>query len=132
MKAQELRVGNWVSITPFGKNNDIQINEKEFADLIIFKTFHRIEPIPLTEEWLLNFGFVGNYHKHFQVENEHYFIYLTLSDNNEKFIVDLRNYYDYPDNMSDYDSINLPLYCQHVHQLQNIYYSLTGEELCTK
>ena len=127
MKAQELRIWNWVSITPFGKNNDIQINEKEFADLIIFKTFHRIEPIPLTEDWLFRFGFelindLGDqkYYKH-----KKYRSFIVGFDHQDIT-------FEFGYGLNIYTLIYDEKHFRSVHQLQNLYYALTGEELCTK
>jgi len=53
MKASELRIGNWVNYD--GRNCTIQ----EPTDLVDADEF---EPIPLTEEWLLNFGFEKEEH----------------------------------------------------------------------
>jgi len=71
-----------------------------------------LSPIPLTEELLLKFGFVfGNNHG----------FYVLLEDNSKG---------DY-----NYDNVLFVLQyygddtCKYVHQLQNIYFALTGEEL---
>ena len=72
-----------------------------------------VEPIPLTKEWLLKFGFK---YKEMYYESE----YLTAL--NDCFIVVERVtgffYVDAPNNEIKY-----------VHQLQNLYFALTGEEL---
>jgi hypothetical protein len=68
-------------------------------------------PIQLTEEWLLKFGFekIGTY---FKINNE----FEILTDNGR--------YYYY---------INLDrLYLNSIHQLQNLFYCLCGEELTFK
>ena len=65
-----------------------------------------LKPIPLTEEWLLKFGF--------RESNKYLFKYkLGLKKRGD-------NYF--------YDNISI----KHVHQLQNLYFALTGEELTLK
>lgn len=107
MKAKELRIGNLVLkegvIHPIGFYDF----ENGGANFVV----DDYQPIPLTEEWLLKFGFEKN-------EEEIIFEGLKLwwSDN---------------DGMKSYYHINseLLIYIDHVHQLQNLYFALTGEEL---
>lgn len=110
IRENELRVGNWVLSPTEGEvqiENGWQIDEGE-----------EVEPIPLTEEWLLKFGYftqngawgtiaVKGYHK-----NTHQ---LDLFGN--AWVHDREGY------MVDLD---------YVHQLQNLYFALTGEELTIK
>jgi hypothetical protein len=114
MKANELRIGNYVY--PFDDIN--LVSEKIiFRDAIKlnakdFKNTNHLEQIPLTEEWLLKFGF-----KH---SGNGFFIHtkslLELSNiGNEYFL-------------SGFKGVSLnKIY--HVHQLQNLYFALTNEEL---
>ncbi len=105
MKATELRIGNYY----YGcsrKQLEIvtgqTIAQRESGELPCMKG------VPLTEEWLLKFGFekIGTY---FKINNE----FEILTDNGR--------YYYY---------INLDrLYLNSIHQLQNLYFALTGEEL---
>ena len=85
---------------------------------------HRIEVLPLTEQWLLKLGFTKPKHSN--------------------------DFYDYPKNYSIefwkkesslviwpedihggsvMDRIDIP--CEYVHQLQNLIFAITGEELTT-
>jgi hypothetical protein len=114
MKA-ELRIGNWVY--PFDDINlvdsknilrdCIQVQPKDFEN-----TTH-LEPIPLTEEWLERFGFENR--------NRDYF--------KGSFCV------QYADRIFDHNNIFFFGYngnsieIKYVHQLQNLYFALTGEEL---
>jgi hypothetical protein len=126
MKASELRIGNWLlnpysnepekveSIRPVhALNTDYEVNE-DHPDLL--------KPIPLTEEWLLKFGF--------GLSDEHECGHNT----NEAFGF----YYDWhfkrlrlEAGTADIADVYL-LHIQYVHQLQNLYFGLTGEELTIK
>ncbi len=130
MEAKELRIGNIVSYN----NKAIKVNN--ILDFAINMTFHsisgdrdeeilieEIEPIPLTEEILLKIGF----EKSFNVgcsEKDHNVYYWS---GKISLTIDLElssgNY--------NYDSTPVdgaePL--KYVHQLQNLYHALTGEEL---
>jgi len=73
------------------------------------------KPIPLTEEWLVRFGF---YVFKYQEDN---FGWIKNGVNISKYF----NFVLMYPNGDYYDSIKI----QHVHQLQNLYCALTGEEL---
>lgn len=70
-------------------------------------------PIPITEEWLLKFGF------------ENYLTYWHLYHDDICFDIS-RNFH------FQIEEYNYPFKLQYVHQLQNLYFSLTGEELKIK
>ena len=71
-----------------------------------------INPIPLTEEWLKDLGFVaGN---------------LPVFEG----YVKIRFMFNSPPLVLDIDNHRMPLHhVKYVHQLQNLYYALTSEEL---
>jgi len=75
------------------------------------------QPIPLTEEWLLNFGF-----KH--IRDNWYNTHVNGNTFNVYVFKDLRYRVEIVS-----QSIGVFKY---VHQLQNLYFALTGEELKTK
>lgn len=55
MKANELRIGNWIH-DPIHNEDDVQLSDTMFcAFLSDWKD--ELKPIPLTEEWLLKLGF---------------------------------------------------------------------------
>ena len=115
MKANELRIGNWVAI-----------NERQFqTNLDGIKTAHRLDPIPLTEEWLERFGFN-------QFDESDFFI--PLDSDKSLILMNVRGYW-YPRIQQEAEmshqyiqEVNLN-YVKHVHQLQNLYFALTREEL---
>lgn len=140
MKASELRCGNIVTI-----NNPkyypefieyeckvIGVEEKEHTSfpeskhtvklqygLNTYNQFEEfIEPIPLTEEWLLRFGYTQN---------------KTAADmfEDETRLNIWRSPNDFNGFIADWDALTLRA-IEFVHQLQNLYFSLTGEELTLK
>ena len=115
MKATELRIGNLVQ---YHWNNKMK-NVSVYPDLIKALQFENslYEPIPLTEEWLLKFGFEF-------YEGEKTF----FNDSYERNRVRL-NYREDKKIFYWEDRNNMEL--KYVHQLQNLYFALTGEELET-
>lgn len=114
MKAAELRIGNWIQSS---SNKEYQINlswyecckdSTEGRDIQL-DTF----PIPLTEEWLIKFGFELN------------------SNNNWSHWNFGLNFYKDGD-FFESDQLPIFIYLQYVHQLQNLYFAITGEELTIK
>jgi hypothetical protein len=114
MKAAELRVGNLL-LNPYS-------DEPEIVDRIKRSTALNTEwevneehpdffkPIPLTEEWLLKFGFRDN--------TLAYEIYKQVGDAG----------YSLVDDVGDGSIWYVPP-VKYVHQLQNLYFALTGTEL---
>ena len=119
MKANELRVNVWVYDTQDKKTIQItDLNAWRIAE-----DYNYFEPIPLTEEWLVRFGFEKS-------DKYGYF----LSPHKESFsdscftrLCFFLEEMDFIVNSNDYDGWNV--HCEYVHQLQNIYVALTGEEL---
>jgi hypothetical protein len=116
MKSSELRIGN---ITSMGVVCSIEDNFFRVLDSEgdTFKnTWADIQPIPLTEEWLLKFGFIK--------KNGYGFIKKDLAGN-IFYSVETKEHF-----MFQYHDLRIKI--KHVHQLQNIYFALTGEELIFK
>lgn len=131
MKASELRIGNLIQLNP-SRNwvgttfndpikiesiSELGINYSNYPEMGV--SWDSLEdskyvPIPITEDWLLKFGFIGSkYWKHhkllfsIQKYSNGYYVVLT-DDEDDSFKID------------------------HIHQLQNLYFALTGEELQIK
>ena len=119
MKANELRIGNWVMVFPV--KNPQQVCDVMFdsvnTECVFGQHYGEVDPIPLTEEWLLKFGF--------ELINEpnkrYHYGRLCLQFCKSRLYPSGRTFFN---NWAILD--NLP---EHVHQLQNLYFSLTGEEL---
>jgi hypothetical protein len=120
MKAEELRIGNLVLI-PYNKSNKQEgFYEATISKIGDFGSYIKpedYEPILLTEEWLLKFGFEWKQIKDLssytlpKLELYHY------SSNNNKI------FFEYADGEVE---------LKYVHQLQNLYWVLCGEELTIK
>ena len=121
LTANELRIGNYLNYQ--GKiikvegihNRTIYHSDRQF-DQVGVEKYITFEPIPLTDEWLLKFGF-GKSDEHEYGSNEHDLFGFYYDYHFNKF------YLDTPE-----DNIYIP-FIKYVHQLQNIYFSLTNTEL---
>lgn len=125
MKANELRIGNYVMFQ--GLNRPFRVS---IIDTTETETETKAMPIPLTEDWLLKFGFDKS-------DND---LYKLLLMKNDDFQSDLWarsesglkisltcSQGDYPEQTTfTFD------YLKYVHQLQNLYFALTGRELIIK
>lgn len=112
MKSSEVRIGNYY--LEFG----VELKQVEFLrkDTVIID----FNPIPLTEEWLLKFGFELLCRK-----STNGFKNTIFSMRNPSWsLMELDKGYG----VNFWQGNNL-LY---VHQLQNLYFALTGEELTIK
>jgi hypothetical protein len=125
MKASELRIGNYVKFDnhedEYYKVSGCDISElsDELIDL-------NASPIPLTEEWLLKFGFIRH---HYDYANDVIYI-KNIADNeidNAEF-----EWGVYPNELGSGIQIKNRKSLKYVHQLQNLYFALTGEELTFK
>jgi hypothetical protein len=127
MEAKELRIGNYLQ-TKDGKRltgvTDIFTKDYDNWDFLCYKYQSKdVEYIPLTEEWLLKFGFENN-----------------ASDNSGDEwaggVKEHGNFRIFPNHdMIKYYPVNinegywLPIKLKYVHQLQNLFYCLCGKEL---
>ena len=131
MKAKELRIGNWYECHEGDKMNNtaiVQLKDiiwtndgigyelKHLNDRAVGVTIcpEKLNPIPLTEEWLERFGFEkddGIW------EHEESMWSCEIIGDDDSF---------------NFKKLGLDILCPnifYVHQLQNLYYALTGEEL---
>tara|TARA_R110000851_G_scaffold254156_1_gene406645 strand:- start:479 stop:799 length:321 start_codon:yes stop_codon:yes gene_type:complete len=106
MNATELRLGNWV-INPFGTL---------FQITVIDERMYGFEPIPITEEWLVKFGFKDNNYT------------FDLMANRKKLSFGWYSMAVSSGVRSGF-TMNKYKHIKHVHSLQNLYFALTGQEL---
>ena len=129
MKASELRIGNYYSFG-FGANEATirQVNSRFFSsfDDYDFELNGYHNPIPLTEKWLTDFGF--------EKPNNWHTYSLIISDEDDKKLRSSIQIIIGNGNAqvcrSGINAKSCP--CQYVHQLQNLYFALTNEELTLK
>ena len=112
MKANELRIGNYYvdidnKLSSISGYELHQFTIKENTDNLGVMEY---QPIPLTEEWLLKFGFENN----------------KLEANHNDII-----YYSRLNNIGIKGMLGMVKVsqCIYVHQLQNLYFALTNKEL---
>jgi|LakMenE18May11ns_1017448.scaffolds.fasta_scaffold9325101_1 hypothetical protein len=139
MKAEELRIGNWIydrggkawqidhweTINKVSaKANAVMCNGILMGTHPLSEYVDYLKPIPLTEEWLLKLGFYRRNDR----------IYSKLYGVDEiDGVFQLQKFEDGYEFRTSFDSewfYTPPIY--HVHQLQNLYFALTGEELTIK
>ena len=129
MEARELRIGNLIS-TPY--EEVFEVDSFMIQNILYHKL--DVKPIPLTEEWLLKFGFEEGKSKWF---GKKYFT--DFSESVEEMKIDynvVSNRLAIYDSVEETDMVNIlshPIFTakrvHYVHQLQNLYFALTGEEL---
>jgi len=125
MKAYELRLGNWVFDIMDKQNIELSLDDFQCMNNFV-RSNHPIpyKAISLSTEWLKKFQFVKKeerYFKDFKGGS------ISINDEGEcvLFVGD-----DYTLNVAmDYKCCTLPVEIKHLHQLQNLYFALTGEEL---
>ena len=119
MNAKELRIGNYVNYD----NKDAIITIDDFNHIIKYD-IHIINPIPITEDWLLKFGF----------EQQEFTYNYNIDDTLSLQVLNVKGVYfpslvEYPE-MTLVGTQIVHLKCiSFVHELQNLYFALTGEEL---
>ena len=122
MDAKELRIGNLIHVfrNPTDKGFSamevvcIDKENVELSDGFLVNHETGIQSIPLTEGWLLKFGFVKGINEYSGQEC------IFTNKINIYFDEDVASLYKYND---------CRVYINHVHSLQNLYFALTGEEL---
>jgi hypothetical protein len=120
MKANELRIGNLIYYSD--KQTTCSVTDITISH--IYEGAMAAYPIPLTEEWLLKFGFrirdvkTAKKHVFYSQFKEHAYGFsrcrIVLGAESRVLL----------------GGTVIP--CSYVHQLQNLYFALTGEELTIK
>jgi hypothetical protein len=123
MKATELRIGNWVEWN-YEESSDGNAYPVEYGYELddIKNNPNIVKPIPLTEGWLEGFGFEYD-------ENDDWFVF--ESNKGVSFSMDKNGVMYYFGNLEPL-WVDILSKIKYVHQLQNLYFALTGEELQTE
>ena len=130
MEAKELRLGNYINY--LGVATIVESIAGIEQSYVATKSsgimpINSFNPIPLTKEWLLKFGF----QRHDQGSVSAQFSYGT-NPVTQDYLIYLKWIKDYE---NDYHLNGFPFYqngyfeIKHVHQLQNLIFTLCGEEL---
>jgi len=130
MKVNEIRIGNWVYL--ISKNKWYQIESGHDIDEGIDS--NDFEPILITEDWLLRFGFEKTELNGGIIKQYAHDCTPPRYRNNYGLIFRFGEMRDEPYKMYWYatDPINSSMHsfpCKFIHQLQNLYFALTGNEL---
>lgn len=134
MKESELRIGNIIYRVNYDVIDAITTKLAHVVDLTTLTNIEHIkdgyEPIPLTQQWLEKLGFSDKEYKDGYIgidvkSNMTIDFVLTKPETlygHQKFFI------------WEYKQGCLPLmtHLQYVHQLQNLFFSLTGQELTIK
>lgn len=148
IQPQELRIGNYVN----HDNSTTQVTSIEFnrlhTQLFSSLNHEEVEPIELTEEWLVKLGFIkdnGSWYKlplpelcggqitYIVTEGK---IFGLVCENEQSFgckevaelYNELKEEFNYIPKTSDIWINNI----KYVHHIQNLYHSLSGQELTIK
>lgn len=147
MKASELRIGNIIDMGIEGiamvsgynlYQKSIHDNGGNFADY-----YGEWKPIPLTEEWLVKLGFkkISKFWQPVGEKEKEYFVWEKKITRvyDSKFTVNKYERHETGSSVSGWNfkcfDEDVPQFIEaskHVHQLQNLYFALTGEELTIK
>ena len=119
LKEYDLRIGNFIKVISTTKTFDSFITQAKGYDIVRIeeKSFNHwnYEPVILDEEWLLNFGFseIGGCNEKDFTNGDYNIFINSIGEINFLFFRE-----------GDwYQKLN------YVHQLQNLYFALTGSEL---
>ena len=129
MKANEIRIDNLLF---YDTGESVETNFVDWEDIKMCYVDNEYfnehySAIPLTEDWLLKFGFKQNLDKWFEIN---YFTDCTLSAEKMGILINLcSNRCAILDTDTDQQSAMTAKRIYYVHQLQNLYHALTGEEL---
>lgn len=128
MEAKELRIGNYIThpglqadvvkeiFAHDKKGYAVKTDGYHIAYYMENKGSELVKPIPLTEDWLIKFGFENDEttsYRWYKDDYEHHLFAIDIDDKEIRL----------------HDDLWLSIKCEYVHQLQNLYYALTGIEL---
>jgi len=120
MEARELRIGNWYKGDMFG-GGEYQITPEDIQNLHDDPQDDFYQPIPITEERLVRFGFEKQYDDHVYDKDNFRIELIWWADDDPEW------------KLKRHDGVSFSRHSaiktKYVHQLQNLYFALTGEEL---
>lgn len=125
MKANELRIGNKL----LKDGVVVTIDARTIFDIWDDNGLKKYEPIPITEEWLIRFGFEkdgGEYNS----PSDEFDIIIHVSEDGDRYTASNV----FVGRVGNWDRDGVNYICmgncfKYVHQLQNLYFALTNTEL---
>lgn len=123
IKANELRLGNLVIDTNTGQPAPVTAEVLQFMERL--PSAHSLEPIPLTSKVLQQFGYELHEGKYWH--NRHSFRGAEDSDDNRLYIEETTAADLFVVASNYYGGYRVEI--ESAHQLQNLFFALTGEEL---
>ena len=110
MEAKELRIGNYVDL--YGTMATVRrfdFNDRAPSGLAVDES----KPIPITEDWLIKLGFKwSKMYNWWRFKNPYILLNKDFSLKEKPFGIEIK--------------------CEYVHELQNLFFALTGIELKIK
>lgn len=133
IKASELRIGNLLSykgepiLIKMISPNTIYFNEGQ-------QSINAVDPLLISEEWLMRFGFErtteGRVNRWaFDIGNKHIAPHGDNKYELSSFAIDGKSAFFCDYTVNNYWAAKK---CHYVHQMQNLHFAITGEELTLK
>lgn len=128
MKANDLRIGNYYMFADYDGIVYRQVKQIKYNEFGLLSDYDGVNfdicrPIPITEEWLLKFGF------DYQSSDKNYVVKSKQENNNS--IKKIEGDWCYNNDYSD-AGCYFVRELRYIHELQNLYYALNEEELTIK
>jgi len=114
MKANELRIGNWIA----ADGDTFRVDGENIHDATMYPDFlDSLQPIPITPEILEKAGFEWD------------IFYQGFS--NGRYVINIRHEgtISFAYGKRKHDEMQFLPYIKYLHQLQNLFHALTGQEL---
>jgi len=127
MEARELRIGNWIECSEVDEFGNLVYKAYQVSVSDIWNIRYdeirkkEYEPIPLTEEWLKDFGFPWEIKFQAHGNDEFWGLFSECYPKEKGYNLIMKR-----------DKFLLIPEIKYVHQLQNLYFALTGKELQLK
>lgn len=139
MNPSELRIGNWVYWTKKNTPRQITLVSDSIIHtkpLSLIEDFSDLKPIPLTEQWLIDFGMEmptnedpifehgkGEYNDCFNpfIKTSQSLIDASFEYDGKEFWADSNGFW--------FKIMHTYTHVEYVHQFQNLIFALTGKEL---
>lgn len=127
IEPKELRIGNLIAPIGYGVSTCLVTGVSDDGVFVSgvpgmgLLDFDEVDPIPITPEWIKRFGWASNGYGRY--ESEPYIQYPTLAYDERSGLIG----YNLHSSVCDWMG-----HIKHIHQLQNLWHSLTGTELTVK